>query len=100
MIVTNDNFEETLKNNSIVLIDFWAEWCGPCKRMEPILKEFESEIGIPVGKLNIDENHDKTKQYGVSSIPTMVLFEDGIPIKTIVGAMPKHQMVKELSDWI
>ena len=62
MIVTNDNFEETLKNNSIVLMDFWAEWCGPCKRMEPILKEFESEIGIPVGKLNVAEGPEEGSQ--------------------------------------
>jgi thioredoxin 1 len=100
MIVTNDNFEETLKNNSIVLIDFWAEWCGPCKRMEPILQEFESEIGIPVGKLNVDEYPEKSQEYSVQSIPTMVLFKDGNPVHTITGAMPKHKLVQELAQWI
>lgn len=100
MIVTNDNFEETIKNNSIVLVDFWAEWCGPCKRMEPILKEFESETNIPVGKLNVDENPEKSQEYSVQSIPTMVLFKDGNPVHTITGAMPKHRIVKELAQWI
>ena len=100
MIVTDDNFAETLKNNSIVLIDFWAEWCGPCKRMEPILEEFESEIGIPVGKLNVDEYPEKSQEYSVQSIPTMVLFKDGNPVHTITGAMPKHKLVQELAQWI
>jgi thioredoxin 1 len=68
--------------------------------VSPILDEISSEFNLPVGKLNIDENQVKPQEYGVSSIPTMVLFEDGVPIKTIIGAMPKHQMIKELSDWI
>ena len=100
MIVTDNTFDQTLKDNSIVLMDFWADWCGPCKKMEPILKEFESETGIPVGKLNIDENLEKPKEYSVQSIPTMVLFKDGNPVHTIMGAMPKHKIVKELAQWI
>ena len=100
MIVTDSTFDEVIKDNKLVLIDFWADWCGPCKKVSPILDEISSEFNLPVGKLNIDENQEKPKEYAVSSIPTMVLFEDGVPIKTIVGAMPKHQMIKELSDWI
>jgi thioredoxin 1 len=100
MIVTDSTFDETIKQNKLVLIDFWADWCGPCKKVSPILDEISSEFNLPVGKLNIDENQVKAQEYGVSSIPTMVLFEDGVAIKTIVGAMPKHQMIKELSDWI
>ena len=100
MIVTDSTFDELIKNNKLLLIDFWAEWCGPCKKVSPILDEISSEYGIPVGKLNIDENHDKTKQYGVSSIPTMVLFKDGNPVHTLVGAMPKHRLLKELAEWI
>ena len=99
MILTDENFEEVIKSNGLVLVDFWAEWCGPCKKVSPILDEISKEHGILVGKLNIDENPVKTVQYSVSSIPTMVLFEDGVVIKTIIGAKPKHKMLEELSPW-
>jgi thioredoxin 1 len=99
MIVTDESFDEVIKSNGLVLIDFWAEWCGPCKRVSPILDEISKEHGILVGKLNIDENPLKPEEYSVSSIPTMVLFEDGVVMKTIVGAKPKHKMLEELSQW-
>jgi thioredoxin 1 len=100
MIVTDSNFEEVINSKDIVLIDFWAAWCGPCKKISPILDEISEETGLLVGKLNVDENPDKTIEYKVSSIPTMVLFKDGVPVHTISGAKPKHIMVKELSEWI
>jgi len=99
MILTDDNFEEVVKSNGLILVDFWAEWCGPCKKVSPILDEISEEHGILVGKLNIDENPVKPVEYSVSSIPTMVLFEDGVVIKTIIGAKPKHKMLEELSPW-
>ena len=99
MIVTDESFNEVIKSNGLVLIDFWAEWCGPCKRVSPILDEISNEHGILVGKLNIDENPLKTLEFSVSSIPTMVLFEDGVVVKTIIGAKPKHKMLEELSEW-
>ena len=99
MIVTDENFDEVIKSNGLILIDFWAEWCGPCKRVSPILDEISKEHGILVGKLNIDENPLKPAEYSVTSIPTMVLFEDGVVIKTIIGAKPKHKMLEELSPW-
>jgi thioredoxin 1 len=99
MIVTDESFDEVVKSNGLILIDFWAEWCGPCKRVSPILDEISKEHGILIGKLNIDENPLKPVEYSVSSIPTMVLFEDGVVIKTIIGAMPKHKMLEELSPW-
>jgi thioredoxin 1 len=99
MIVTDESFEEVIKSNGLVLIDFWAEWCGPCKMVSPILDEISKEHGILVGKLNIDENPLKPVEYSVTSIPTMVLFEDGVVIKTIIGAKPKHKMLEELSPW-
>jgi thioredoxin 1 len=99
MIVTDDSFEDVISSNGLVLIDFWAEWCGPCKKVSPILDEISKEHGILVGKLNIDENPLKPVEYSVSSIPTMVLFEDGVVIKTIIGAKPKHKMLEELSPW-
>lgn len=99
MILTDENFEEVVKSNGLVLVDFWAEWCGPCKKVSPILDEISKEHGILVGKLNIDENPVKPVEYSVSSIPTMVLFEDGVVVKTIIGAKPKHKMLEELSEW-
>jgi len=100
MLVTDDNFDETLKSNSLVLIDFWAEWCGPCRTIAPILEEISNEKKLPVGKLNVDENPKKTTEFGIQSIPSMVLFKDGLPVHKVVGAMPKHRLLKELSEWI
>lgn len=100
MILTDENFEQAIKSNGLVLVDFWAEWCGPCKKVSPILDEISEEHGILVGKLNIDENPIKPVEFLVSSIPTMVLFESGVVIKTIVGAKPKHKMLEELSPWL
>jgi thioredoxin 1 len=100
MLVTDDSFEQVISGNSLILIDFWAEWCGPCKKLSPILDEISEEHGILVGKLNVDENPIKPVEYSISSIPTMVLFEDGIVVKTIIGARPKHKMLEELSEWL
>ena len=100
MIVNDDTFQLTLDSHNLVLIDFWAEWCGPCKMISPILDEIAQERGLWVGKLNVDENPKITAQYGINSIPTMVLFKNGKPVKTIVGAKPKHLMLEELSEWI
>jgi len=100
VIVTDSSFQEALDQNSLILIDFWAEWCGPCKRVSPILDEISESKGLPVGKLNIDENPVKTAEYSVHSIPTMVLFKDGNPVHTVIGAKPKHLLLKELAEWI
>jgi thioredoxin 1 len=99
MIVTDSTFDEVIKND-VVLIDFWAEWCNPCKKLSPILDEISTETGLLVGKLNVDENPEKTQEYSVSTIPTMVLFKSGQPVKTIVGAKPKHVLLKELAEWM
>jgi thioredoxin 1 len=100
LIVTDTSFNETVSTNDLVLVDFWAEWCGPCKKLSPILDEISNETGLLVGKLNVDENPEKMQEYSVHSIPTMVLFKSGQPVKTIVGAKPKHLLLKELSEWI
>jgi thioredoxin 1 len=100
LIVTDNSFSEVVSTNDLVLVDFWAEWCGPCKKLSPILDEISSETGLLVGKLNVDENPSKMEEYSVHSIPTMVLFKSGQPVKTIVGAKPKHLLLKELSEWI
>ena len=100
MLITDNNFNQSVSENNLILVDFWAEWCGPCKMLSPILDEISNETGLLVGKLNVDENQEKTLQYGVSSIPTMVLFKDGIPVHTIIGAKPKHKILKELAEWL
>ena len=100
MIITDDSFNEVVSTNDLVLIDFWADWCGPCKMLSPILDEIADESGLLVGKLNVDENPAKMEEYSIHSIPTMVLFKSGQPVKTITGAKPKHLLLKELSEWI
>lgn len=100
MIVTDESFDRVLDAHNLILIDFWAPWCGPCKKISPILDEISNERGLWVGKLNVDENPIKSDEYSVISIPTMILFKSGDPVKTIVGAKPKHVILEELSEWI
>ncbi len=100
MNITDDNFDEIVSSNKLILVDFWADWCGPCLKVAPILEELSTETGLLVGKLHVDENPKKTQEYSVSTIPTMVLFKDGNPVHRIIGAIPKHKMLKELAEWI
>jgi len=100
MKITDDTFNQVIQENNLVLVDFWADWCGPCLKIAPILEEVSSETGLLVGKLHVDENPGKSQDYGISTIPTMVLFKDGNPVHTITGAMPKHKLLKELAEWI
>ncbi|TYC49434.1 thioredoxin [Rhodobacterales bacterium] len=97
--VTDASFdEEVLKSDAPVVVDFWAEWCGPCKMIAPALEEIAEEMDgkVKITKLNIDENQDMAMKYGVRSIPMLILFKDGEPMATQVGAAPKGK----LSDWI
>ena len=100
MIVTDESFDKVLESHDLVLIDFWAPWCGPCKKVSPILDEISEERGLWVGKLNVDENPVKSAEYSVTTIPYMVLFKSGKPVKTIIGAKPKHLILEEMSEWI
>jgi thioredoxin 1 len=85
-----------------VLVDFWAEWCGPCKLIAPILDEISAEHDgkIRIAKLNVDDNPDIARRFDVMSIPTMIVFKDGEPDKRIVGALPKGRLLQELSDYL
>jgi thioredoxin 1 len=98
--ITDESFDITVAENDLILIDFWADWCGPCKKMLPILQELSDEGLILIGKLNVDENMKKPLEYSISSIPTMVLFKGGKAVKTIPGAKPRHLLLKEIEEWI
>ncbi|TMR89646.1 thioredoxin [Nonomuraea basaltis] len=95
--LTTENFEEqVLKSEKPVLVDFWAEWCGPCRMVAPVLEQIEAEHGLTIGKLNTDENPAIMAKYGVMGIPTLLLFENGEPVKRVVGAKPKRLLESDL----
>jgi len=97
--VDDSNFQSDVLDSDVpVVVDFWAEWCGPCKMIAPSLEEIATEMDgdVKITKLNIDENPDLAAQYGVRSIPTLVLFKNGEPASMQVGAKPKSA----LTDWI
>ena len=101
--VTDATFaDDVLGSDKPVLVDFWAEWCGPCKMVAPVLEEIAAEHGdkLTIAKLNIDENPGVARDYQVMSIPTMAVFQDGKIVKSIVGARPKAAILRELSEYV
>ncbi len=97
--VSDENFEEEVLNADIpVLVDCWAEWCGPCKMIAPIMEDIAEEYGdqIKVCKLNVDENEEVPSRFGIMSIPTLLYFEDGEQTDKIVGYQPKEKILEEL----
>lgn len=93
--ITSENYEEEVLNSKEkILIDFYADWCGPCKMMAPVVEEIAEELAgkIKVGKVNVDENQDLAMEYGIMSIPTLVVIENGKAVKTLVGFRSKQEL--------
>lgn len=103
LTITDDNFKNEVLNSDLpVLIDFWAVWCGPCKIIAPVVEQLAEEYSgkLKVGKLDVDSNQEASIKYGVRSIPTLLLFKNGKVKETIIGAVPKAQIVQKINALI
>jgi len=102
-VLDDRTFDEHIQSSDVpVLVDFWAEWCGPCKAVAPILEEIAAEQSgrLVIGKLNIDDNLEVTRRFEVMSIPTLILFKEGKPVTRLVGARSKKQLISEIQKHI
>jgi len=100
--VTDASFDDVMRKNSLALIDFWAEWCGPCRMIAPVIEELAREYSgkVFVGKLNVDENPSTAERFQVYSIPTMIIMKNGKETDRIVGCVPKEHIVKALKKYL
>jgi thioredoxin 1 len=89
--------EKVIEGKGKVIVDFWAEWCGPCKLLSPILEEVSNILDMKIYKVNVDENPSLAGQFGIKSIPTIVIFDDGVRVKEVVGLRPKEEIIEKLT---
>lgn len=102
IVILNDGtFNDKISDDKPILVDFWAEWCGPCRVIAPVLEEIAQEQdGFNIGKLDVDHNPQAAAAHDVMSIPTLILFKDGVEKKRIVGAAPKHRLLQDLAEYV
>ncbi|HOK80818.1 MAG TPA: thioredoxin [bacterium] len=101
-VLNDDNFDAVLNENAVVLVDFYADWCGPCRMMAPVIEELAKEMEgkILVAKLNVDENPDIAARFQIFSIPTFIIFKNGKPEQKIIGAVGKAGLLEKISSYI
>lgn len=99
--ITDQNFEETVASNNLLMVDFWATWCGPCKRLAPIIEEIAGEFAgkAAVGKCDIEENPDLAEKFGIMSIPTIIILKDGQEVWRNTGTAPKSVYTEQLAKY-
>jgi len=98
--ITKDNFQEIVKNNKVVVVDFWAPWCGPCRMIAPIIEELSEDFkdkGVVVGKINTDEQQELAMQFGIRSIPTVLFIKNGEVVDAMIGAAPKAMYEEKIN---
>ncbi len=100
--LTDANFREVVKGNPVVVVDFWAPWCGPCRVVSPVLEQLASEMAgqATFGKLNVDDNPMTSQQFGIQGIPTIMVFKDGEPVDGLVGAAPKQMIEARIKPYV